>query len=342
MDKTQQLKSQLIEEATAHLKESGLSKEEIQERKERLKDESIGGLRFALKNLEDYFERFNIRKGGVTTTANSNPKTINPIIKDKKERVMSKNIKKEESATEKNQKAIAELKKLDSKELVEIGKEGLFMGISFKAVKIDPKLCKGDIFRMVAYPIQDALGLGSDKSAKEEAKLADPKNQKKSKEKAVKERAEKKAKAPASKKPPVEKDPYGFRKESKGSNMFALLIAGVGDKDLKTTGGAAVQGFIAGIKKDPSIWPAGRKAVITRAGEFQQITSFIDKKGTEGKTKPLNKDLKAAQKEIAATQKAADKEKAAKEKAKEKAAKAKLKEKENKEKAKEKASKDKK
>lgn len=340
-------KTFLLQEILTYLESKGVKGKGLKKRITQLKKESLLDLRSSFSKLKEFYgekkDKTQYDKDGFAIQNNkTKEKVMNSHSGTKKE-----GTGKEEPTSKliAMQEKIDVLRKLTPEKLIAIGAEGEFEGVKFKAVAIDPKLCKGDIFRMVTYPIQDAMGLGSEKADKAKKELNSPKYQEESKSIAASEKKESSKKS-GPKKPGKESttvDGHGFRVGTKGSDMFEALLAGVSDANLKKVGGAAVGGFVSGIKKDPKVWPAGRMAVIARAGDMQQITGYVQKDGTPGKCKAANKDLKAKEKAVAAATKEAEKKTAADKKAKEKAKADKVKaaEKEAKAKAAAKAKKDK-
>lgn len=126
----------------------------------------------------------------------------------------------------------------------------------------------------------------------------------------VKKTTTKKATAP--KATTITKDEHGFRTGSKGSNIFALLTkkGGTTVEALKKAGGAAVPGFIAGVKKDyREKVSAARSAVIETSGAKIQITTYVDKAGKTHKTNSAFPVKKVAAKKAVPAKKATAKAK---------------------------------
>lgn len=355
---TEKLREKLLKETVSLLIKTGIKRKEAKERVANIENKSIGGLRGNIKGLEDY------------------------LIKNKMEgKEMAKGsgrgkgkveVKVEPSQREKLQINLDLLRKLSGKQLEKVAEEGEFEGEGFESFGMDPKLCTGDKFKMVAYKLQDAMGLNTERSEKAQEELHSEKNIKQSKERAEKENAmkedkkEKKEKAALTagpKKDPVAIDAYGFRENSKASPMLAALIAGITMGDLKAIGDKAAGTFLSGIQKPKH---PGLNAVILRAKNSAgdtvlQIKSFTDKNGKDHIIKLSNilkaaqadekaglkakeQDAKAKEKDIADKAKAKEKAQKEEQKAKDAKAKARTKAKEAKEKedAKKKASKPKK
>jgi len=115
-------------------------------------------------------------------------------------------------------------------------------------------------------------------------------------------------------------DKYGFRTNSKGSLMFAALIKGCTRDELSKIGGSAMAGFLAGIRKDPRDWPAGRKVVYV-GGDKMKIASYTDKGGKTHELCKVNKPKGDGKKKTTKTAtKAKAKKKTTKVKAKSKGA----------------------
>lgn len=193
--------------------------------------------------------------------------------------------------TEKNAVALQDklnsLKKYSRKRLVEYGKKHF-------GLDLDATLCRGDLYKKVAYKVQASLGLSTERSDKNEAKLSTPAHTASSKKEGKKELAKEEERATTAtanlaKASTSTKDPFGFREGTKGSKMFQALAKGCTASELEKLGGAAVPGFIAGIKKDPVDWSAGRLVTITKTepdanGDVHmKITEYTGKGGiTDG------------------------------------------------------------
>lgn len=361
---TPQLKKKLLKEISSYLIEKGVNNKDLKERTKVLKTKCLADLEYSFNNLQIYYQdkkakvKYDDKGWAIENTYNPagypiNDKDNKPKIITGEEIMAIKPVKSSGEGTSnlaKMQGMLEDVKKLKPKQLVEIALEGELDGVDFGSFVIDPALCTGDKFRMVAYKIQTAMGLGSEKADKAIKHLFSEKNQTASKEKAVKDKAvkDKAAKAAAPKKVKAGVDQYGFRVNTHAHPMLAALVAGVTMKKFKEIGQKAASSFLSGIQKPdyPCLDAKVQRVFNSKLGdEVLQLTSFYTKEnGAHGKLiKPklsqLMKDslaqAKVDAKLLADNEKAAAKEKADEKKAKdkEKADAAKLKEKKAKDKA---------
>ena len=180
MTTTARHKTQLLFHIAHLLEEAGVKPADIKVRIEELRKESTAALNDNIGILEAHMINSSTGKEILSTADYRLAKKLDRIkiqSKTKLNKGVKKmgnlTIKKKESTSkmEKMQSTLEELKKLNGKELVEVGAEGVFMGTKFEVVEVNPKLCTGDKLRMVAYSIQNAMGLGNAKTKEAQAGL---------------------------------------------------------------------------------------------------------------------------------------------------------------------------
>lgn len=181
---------------------------------------------------------------------------------------------KEKGAAEVMMEKLEVLKGMSTKQLVEYAK---------KEFKAEFNIGNGRpwLYKKAAYLEQERVNGNKGNAAVRAAKLDEPKEIEKAKKQAEKEivKTEEKSKRgkALSSKSNGAKDEDGFRVDSKGSAMFALLKKGCKISELEKVGGKAIAGFLNGIKLPVGDWSAGRGAVIERKDDFIKIKSYSKK-----------------------------------------------------------------
>jgi hypothetical protein len=140
-----QLKAELLKEIKDYLESKGVKGEDLKQRIKELKEKCPPDLRYNLLKLKDYYET---KKPKIDWHKN---KKINQGDTEMGDRVEL-------------QKKIDALKKLNKAQLVNIAKEGRYMGVKFDPFTIAPGTDTNANVKSIAYELQDAMGLGSDKA----------------------------------------------------------------------------------------------------------------------------------------------------------------------------------
>ena len=145
-----QIKAELLKEIESYLESKGVKGEDLKQRIKELKEKSPPDLRYNLLKLKDYYE---IKKPKLDWHKNKQT--------DQGEKEMGDRVE--------LQKKIDALKKLNKAQLVNIAKEGRYMGVKFDPFTIAPGTDAIANVKSIAYELQDAMGLGSDKAKANQA-----------------------------------------------------------------------------------------------------------------------------------------------------------------------------
>lgn len=195
----------------------------------------------------------------------------------------TKNIDKEEAKEEiKTPEGIAkvvlmfkDLEKLSTKQLVKYAKDEFDISLNLNNGR--PWL-----FKKVGYMLQEKHSSLPKVAAERAKELDNPEIIDEHKKKAAvedKKLEDKPKKESSSKKETKGVDEDGFRIDSKGSEMFALLKKGTTMDKLNEVGGAAVKGFLGGITHKLGDCPAGREAKLEKTEKNIRIIQHKTKDG---------------------------------------------------------------
>lgn len=156
-----QLKADLLKEIEDYLGSKGVKGEDLKQRIKKLKEKCPPDLRYNLLVLKEYYGE-----------------KKDPIQYDNDGKAIIKQNNQEEIEMGDRvelQKKIDALKKLNKAQLTNIAKEGRYMGVKFDPFTIGPGTDIKSNVKSIAYELQDAMGLGSDKAkANQEAESKPP------------------------------------------------------------------------------------------------------------------------------------------------------------------------